>query len=67
MRETKTRSLVKTIFWRVVAVSNSFIVLNMGLTQDALKNAIMMNVSGFFIYYIFERICDKIPYGKLKE
>jgi hypothetical protein len=34
-----------------------------GLTDDALLNAIYMNMTGFFVYYAYERICNYVPYG----
>lgn len=62
--ETKTRSVVKTIAWRIIAILNSYAILTCGITSGALKNALLMNLTGFFVYYFFERICNKIPYGK---
>lgn len=67
MQETKSRSLLKTGAWRVIAVANSFTILSINITDHAFKNAIAMNISGFFIYYIYERICNRIPYGKIEE
>jgi|TARA_Y100000296_G_scaffold71002_1_gene86118 hypothetical protein len=61
--ETKTRSIIKTIIWRLLAIANSFIILVWGLTDDALLNAIYMNMTGFFVYYAYERICNYVPYG----
>lgn len=64
-KETKTRTIIKTVTWRLVATLNSFCILllfaNMGSSD--LEKAIYMNISGFFIYYIFERVCNTISYG----
>jgi len=62
--ETKKRTLFKTISWRVVAVINSWTVLSLGLVGSNFWNAIIMNVSGFIFFYVFERIWSKINYGR---
>lgn len=62
--ESKKRTLFKTVSWRVVAVLNSFLVLTINLTDNNLYNAIFMNITGFFIYFFFERIWSKINYGR---
>jgi len=67
MGETRARSVVKTIVWRLIAIANSFIILSSGLTTDAFMNAICMNITGFFCYYLYERLCARIPYGVMKE
>jgi|TARA_B100001113_G_scaffold266966_1_gene221748 uncharacterized membrane protein len=65
--ETKKRSLVKTISWRVVAILNSFLVLTFNVTDNNFLNALYMNITGFFIYYIFDRIWSKINYGRYQK
>lgn len=62
--ESKKRTLFKTVSWRVVAVLNSFLVLTINLTDNNLYNAIFMNITGFFVYFFFERIWSKINYGR---
>lgn len=67
--ETKTRSLLKTIFWRIVATLNSYFVL-LTLSDPSHSNllkAIAMNVTGFFVYYLYERIWTKIKYGIISD
>ncbi len=66
-KETKTRTLTKTVMWRVVAVFNSFAILSLAFSKDSLTNAIAMNITGFFVYYLYERIWNKIPYGVVDE
>jgi hypothetical protein len=65
--ETKVRTLTKTITWRVVAVLNSYITLVVFSSSGDLYKAILMNISGFFAFYIFERIWNDIKWGKLIE
>jgi len=66
MQETKTRSLTKTIAWRIVATLNSFLVLVYlsNILPTNLGKAIAMNITGFFVYYIYERIWNVIKWGK---
>jgi|TARA_R100000482_G_scaffold124522_1_gene77625 uncharacterized membrane protein len=66
MHETKTRSITKTVAWRIVATLNSFLVLVFfsNILTSNLGKAIMMNITGFFIYYIYERIWNMIKWGK---
>lgn len=64
-KETKKRTIIKAIFWRLIATLNSFLILTINLNNN-LKSAILMNITGFFIYYLFERMFNKIKWGKEK-
>ena len=64
--ETRFRTILKSIAWRMIAILNSFIILTLDFSKIALTNAILMNISGFLIYFFFERLCDKIPHGRIK-
>jgi hypothetical protein len=63
--ETKKRTIIKSIAWRLIATVNSFLVLVSAFTDEPIWNAIIMNVTGLFIYFFFERMCNIIPYGKV--
>ena len=65
--ETKKRTIWKAISWRVVALFNSWIVLALSFTQSSFWNALVMNIIGFVLYFIFERIWNKISYGRVEE
>ena len=65
--ETKKRTIWKAISWRVVALFNSWIVLALSFTQSSFWNAFIMNIIGFVLYFIFERIWNKISYGRVEE
>lgn len=65
--ETKKRTIWKAISWRVVALFNSWIVLALAFTQSSFWNAVVMNVIGFILYFIFERVWNKIKYGRINE
>lgn len=66
VKETKKRTVFKSITWRMVAIVNSWMVLI--LVQDPHTNftkALIMNITGFLIFYVFERIWSKIKYGRI--
>ena len=64
MQETRVRSAIKSILWRVVATLNSFLVLTSNVSNNNLRNAIYMNITGLVIYFLYERVWNKIKYGK---
>jgi len=66
-KESKKRSIFKSLSWRVVAVLNSWTVLSLMITKSNFWNAIIMNVSGFIFFYIFERVWNKIKFGRIEE
>jgi hypothetical protein len=63
--ESRERSIIKAIGWRIIAVCNSFFVLVIEISDSALMNAIYMNVTGFMIYYFYERFLNRILCGKI--
>ena len=65
--ETKKRTILKTFSWRIVAILNSFLVLTVNVTDNNFLNALYMNITGFVVYYFFERLWNKIKYGRLHE
>lgn len=66
MKETKIRTIAKTIAWRLIATLNSYFVLLYlnNSDKDNLYKAIYMNITGFFVYYFYERIWNIIKWGK---
>ena len=58
MKETKTRSLIKSISWRFLAVLNGWIVAFLFLsdTSKSFKISLVANFVGFVLYYIHERV-----------
>lgn len=66
-KETKKRSIYKALSWRVVAILNSWTVLALVITESSFWNAILMNLTGFFLYFGFERLWNKIKYGRIEE
>ena len=66
-KETRGRSIRKSIGWRIVAVINSYIILAMYFTDSPLYNAILMNVTGAVLYYVYERMWNNSHIGRYKE
>ena len=66
-RESKTRSIRKSVGWRVVAFSNSWMILSLGLTDIPLYNAVIMNVTGIVYFYLYERLWNKSQSGRYTE
>ena len=63
-KETKLRTIFKSISWRILAFINSWVILLISSTSSSFLNALLMNISGFILFYFFERIWNKIKYGK---
>jgi len=65
-KETKKRSIFKAVSWRLIAVMNSWTILSLSFVESNFWNAIIMNLTGFVFFYVFERIWNNIKYGKTK-
>ena len=66
-KETRERSVRKSIGWRVVAIINSYIILAMYFTDSPLYNAILMNITGAVLYYVYERLWNNSRKGRYSE
>jgi len=66
-KETKGRSVKKSIGWRILAIINSYIILAMYITDSPLYNAILMNITGAVLYYIYERFWNNSHNGRYLE
>ena len=66
-KETRERSVRKSIGWRIVAVINSYIILSMYLTDSPLYNYIIMNITGAVLYYVYERFWNNSHKGRYLE
>ena len=66
VKETKKRTMVKSISWRAVAIINSWLVLSIANVEYTnMTKALIMNFTGLLIFYIFDRIWSKIKYGRI--
>jgi adenylylsulfate kinase len=66
MKVAKSRSLIKSLTWRVVAVLTTFICIYIvsGELKVAGAGTILTNSINFILYYIHERLWDKINWGR---
>ena len=63
------RTLVKTITWRLIAVTVTIIAIYIysGDIKESLVVGISANAVKMIIYYAHERIWNRSSFGKLKE
>lgn len=67
--ETKKRSFVKSIVWRLIAIINGTLVAFI-FTHNVFQSfsiGIVGNLSGFVLYYIHERFWNKTKYGIIEN
>lgn len=62
MEESRKATLLKGVIWRIVSTIQSSIVtfLFTGDLGQTLNLMILLNISGFIVYYFFERGWTKI-------
>lgn len=67
--EQKKRTLVKTLTWRVIALITTIIVVYLysGDIHESLVIGIAANGLKMVLYYIHERIWNKIGFGRIKS
>lgn len=65
MRETRKRSLVKAVLWRIVSFSGTaFILWLFGETEfESLLEAFTISAGAIAIYYVYERVWQRINWG----
>ena len=63
-KETRTRSITKTVLWRTIAILNSYLILVFMISEEPIYNALLMNLTGFIVYYFYERFWDRIKKGR---
>jgi len=68
MKVSKLRSLSKSLTWRVIALITTFVSIYAitGKLEFALQGTILTNIINFILYYLHERIWDKIQWGRTK-
>jgi len=68
MRESHTRSWVKSISWRVIAFLVTFVAVY-AITKKAtlsLEVAVIANGVKIILYYLHERVWDRTHWGRTK-
>ena len=68
-QETKTRSLAKTVIWRVIAtfITWGTIYFFTGKLSESLRITIVAALIGMSAYYIHERVWNSMGWGKIAE
>ncbi|MCF7908097.1 MAG: DUF2061 domain-containing protein [Candidatus Omnitrophica bacterium] len=67
--EHPKRSLVKSLTWRVIAFLTTIIAIYIYTkdVKESLVVGIAANTVKIFLYYIHERIWNKVKFGRIKE
>ncbi len=66
MKVSKSRSLAKSIVWRLIAICTTFFSIYL-VTKEikiATTGTLLTNIINFILYYSHERIWDKIQWGR---
>ena len=66
--EQHKRTLVKTITWRIIALLTTIVVVYAysGDIKEALVIGVSANFVKIFLYYIHERIWNRVKFGRVK-
>lgn len=69
MRVTRKRSLLKTVSWRAIATAVTVILVYLftGKIHISLGVGGLELVSKIILYYLHERVWDRINYGRIME
>jgi len=67
--ETKTRTLTKTVLWRIIAtlITWGTVYFYTGKLSESIEITLVAAVIGMIVYYIYERVWNKIQWGKKEE
>jgi adenylylsulfate kinase len=66
---SKSRSLVKSLTWRIVAIVTTFLSIYVitGRLEFALQGTVLTNTVNFILYYAHERIWNQVSWGRSKD
>lgn len=64
--ETKTRTIIKAIIWRVIAtfITWGTVYYYTRKLSESIELTIVAAVIGITVYYIYERIWNRVQWGK---
>ena len=64
---SKSRSLIKSLTWRLIAIITTFISIYIitGKIEFALQGTVLTNTINFILYYAHERGWNKIQWGRV--
>jgi adenylylsulfate kinase len=65
--ETRLRSLVKAISWRIISYSGMtmFLYLLTGEFLESAKQAFIISIGAIFLYWIHERVWLHVKWGRV--
>ena len=67
-RESKNRSLIKAILFRILAILNCYVILALGFYDESpLMLTVLLNLTGFIIYYFYERVWNLFDVGRYEK
>ena len=68
LKETRTRSFVKSLVWRAIALTVTYVTawLFTGSIEESLMIALIANAVKTFLYYGLERIFQQIEWGHIE-
>ncbi|MHA2141285.1 MAG: DUF2061 domain-containing protein [Candidatus Thorarchaeota archaeon] len=68
MKETRTRSFVKSLIWRVIALTVTYVTawLLTGSIEESLMIALLANAVKTILYYGLERVFQRIEWGHVE-
>ena len=64
--ESKTRSMVKSIVWRIIAALLTWVILYLytGQFSESAERTVIVSVVVMIAYYIHERVWNNVNWGK---
>ncbi len=65
---SKSRSLIKSLTWRIIAITTTFISIYIitGKLEFAIQGTLLTNTINFILYYAHERGWNYIQWGRSK-
>lgn len=68
MKETRTRSIVKAVIWRAIALTVTYLIvwLFTGSIEMSIIIALVANLLKTVLYYILERAFQRVEWGVIK-
>lgn len=67
--ETKTRTIVKAIFWRIIAtlITWGTVYYYTRELSESIELTIVAALIGIIAYYVYERVWNRIRWGKTES
>ena len=68
MKETRTRSIAKSLIWRVIAIFVTYLVVWFftGSIETSIVIALLANLVKTVLYYALERVFQHVEWGVIK-